>query len=447
MPQITKVPRFRVLLTPLTLLLAISLSGVAQAATSPPTITRVKPLKVEIGKKLTITGKNFRRGKKKNTLVFKRDGKRAVFVKVTSTATSKKIVVTVPSKLMTYLTGSDGRLAPRRFRLRVLSSRFGRRYTSLKLSPSVAPSLTATGETPVAGNPGSAAAPAAPVTIPDCDSDTIPDSTDLDDDNDGLSDALEAAIKTDPCNADSDGDGVSDAFEYESSLDLNSRALPFPGKRPYPNALDGSDAATDYDGDGLAMVEEYILWMATNKGALPLNYSDGDQDTNASGASTPALGSPLDMNGDGVLTDDEKDADGDGLGNWDEAKGRLTAGWWTKAYETEKPFAGYPGNQVMAPLNFIDPDVDGDGLIDGDDDQDHDGWTNIQERSRSGWPATSFAPVSGDPNAVGRNVAVNPYNPCLPDTNSRTCSLHPPFQDGWAPFDGSLEIVNGYALD
>ena len=32
------------------------------------------------------------------------------------------------------------------------------------------------------------------------------------------------------------------------------------------------------------------------------------------------------MNGDGYLTDDEKDADGDGLGNWDEWHGRLIAG-------------------------------------------------------------------------------------------------------------------------
>jgi hypothetical protein len=29
---------------------------------------------------------------------------------------------------------------------------------------------------------------------------------------------------------------------------------------------------------------------------------------------------------------------------------------------------------------------------------------------------------------------VNPYNPCLPDRNSRTCPSHPSFADAYAPF-------------
>ena len=62
-----------------------------------------------------------------------------------------------------------------------------------------------------------------------------------------------------------------------------------------------------------------------------------------------------------------------------------------RAYELEKAFAGRPGVQVMSPLNFIDPDVDGDGVLDGYDDQDHDDWSNIDERSRSRLAAASFA--------------------------------------------------------
>ena len=134
------------------------------------------------------------------------------------------------------------------------------------------------------------------------------------------------ALKTDPCKLDTDGDGVSDAFEVESALDLNIRALPYPGKRPYPNALDGSDATIDFDGDGLSLIEEYTLWLYTNNGNLPLTYSDGDQDTNPDGDLTPAGGSPLDIDGDGTLADDEKDADNDGMGNYDESHGRLTTG-------------------------------------------------------------------------------------------------------------------------
>ena len=36
--------------------------------------------------------------------------------------------------------------------------------------------------------------------------------------------------------------------------------MPYPGKRPYPNPLDGTDANTDYDGDSLTLGEEYKLW-------------------------------------------------------------------------------------------------------------------------------------------------------------------------------------------
>ena len=63
--------------------MTLALGGAAHAASPPPKITGVKPLKVEIGQTLTVTGKYFVPGKNKNILVFKRDGKPAVFVKVT----------------------------------------------------------------------------------------------------------------------------------------------------------------------------------------------------------------------------------------------------------------------------------------------------------------------------------------------------------------------------
>ncbi len=418
------VPRRRILIAPLALVLTFAFGASADAASKPPKITSVKPLKVEVGQKLTVTGRYFRSGKRKNILVFKRDGKPAVFVKVTASASTRKLVVTVPTKLLPFLKEGE-KVSVRRFRLRVLSRRFGERYTSTKLSPQV-------------GVPGSLGGTPAPAVIADCDGDKVPNDVDDDDDNDKLSDVAEAGLKTDPCKFDTDGDGVSDAYEVESALDLNVRALPYPGKRPFPNALDGTDGSTDYDGDGLALVEEYMLWLHTTGGNFPLTYSDGDQDTNPAGANTPALGSPLDMSGDGLLSDDEKDADGDAMGNWDESHGRLSPGWWAAAFENEKPFHGAPGNQVMTPLNFVDPDVDGDSVLDGYDDQDHDGWPNVDERSRGKLLAQAQPAYAGQ-TLPGQYIAVNPYNPCLPDPNSRTCSLHPPFQDPWAPFDGSLD--------
>ena len=78
----------------------------------------------------------------------------------------------------------------------------------------------------------------------DCDADGMLNGVDLDDDNDLLADALEVALKLDPCVGDTDGDGVEDGFEYQSAIDLNNDdyqspnvVIPFPGKPPYPNPL------------------------------------------------------------------------------------------------------------------------------------------------------------------------------------------------------------------
>jgi hypothetical protein len=436
MPQNMMVPRRRALVAPLSLVLALALGGVAHAASPTPKITGVKPLKIEIGGTLTVTGKYFTPGKSKNIVVFKRDGKPAVFVKVTNQATSSKLTVMVPAKLMPFLANGD-KTGIYRFRLRVLAKRFGDAFTATKLSPQIG----------APGALGGAGTPSAPEA--DCDNDKSPNNVDTDDDNDGLPDTAEAGLKTDPCKIDSDGDSVSDTFEVESALDLNLRAVPYPGKRPYPNALDGSDAARDFDGDGMAMIEEYTMWLYTNGGRLPLTYSDGDQDTNPDGATTDSPGSPLDMNHNGQLSDDEKDADGDGLTNFDESHGRLTPDYFAKAIQKEQAFYGRADVQAMTAVNYVDPDVDGDGVLDGADDQDHDGWSNIDEVSRSALPAAAHPAYAGVTGLAGLYIAVNPYNPCLPDPNSRVCSLHPPIDptSSWAPFDGSVDTGHPpYAL-
>ncbi|MCU0257572.1 MAG: IPT/TIG domain-containing protein [Solirubrobacteraceae bacterium] len=399
-------PRFRLALPLLALVAFAALSPTAAQAVTLPTITKVSPMKLEVGQPLTIRGKGFKAGKNANTVVFKRDGKAAVFVKAES-ATTTRITVTVPSKLLPYLTGKGGAQGIQTFRLRVLAKKFGKAFTSKKLSPEIGP-------------PGSLGGGSVAGCKPD------PKEPDADSDTDGVSDGQEKTYKTDPCRVDTDQDGISDGFEIESSLDLNSRALPYAGKKPYPNALDAGDKDIDFDGDSLTLSQEYQLWVyTTGGGKLPLTYSDGDQDTNRESADTPANGSPLDMNGNGVLTDDEKDADTDGLANYDESTGRITIGYWAKLTEsTEPPFAGAPGTQVMAEPSMTDPDTDGDGLLDGADDQDQDGFPNQLELSR----ATA---LTGD----GQHLLVNPYNPCLPDYRSRVCTLHPPFENAWAPFN------------
>ena len=98
------------------------------------------------------------------------------------------------------------------------------------------------------------------------------------------------------------------------------------------------------------------------------------------------------------------------LGNWDEFNGPMVPEWWGKRYPSERAY----GETYSGP-SAVDPDSDGDGIRDGADDQDFDGWSNVAELERGPY-------------------WVQPFNPCLPDYNSRTCSSYIPFQNPWPPF-------------
>jgi hypothetical protein len=401
------------LLVPRLLLLACALLTVALVPASAmakstkrtyPVITKVTPLKIAIGAKLTIKGSGFKAGKGKNSVVFKRDGKPAVFVK-SGLSTKKKLYVTVPDKLAAFL-GADnaGAAVATRFRLRILASRFSKHFTSSKLSPIIKPkvaSSTATNtyqacQTLAKANAG-------------------PDS-----DSDGLSNGTELAYALDPCNADSDGDGLVDGYEFQSAKDLNGAALPYPGRRPWPNPLDPTDTNYDFDGDGLTLTDEYKLWKAVG-GAFPVTaYSDGTQASG--GVLRTAASNPLDLNHNGALTDDERDADGDGLSNIVEWRLRGLPSWWSDV-AAEPAYSLRPFTQPDATV----ADTDGDGVPDGADDQDNDGYSNYTEMQlRRG--------TQGE--ALGQTILlVAPYNPCLPNPHALVCSRYIPFgTTAWRPF-------------
>ena len=380
-------------------------SAVGGEAASAPQITRVTPLKLGVGDVLTIRGRNFVPGKNRNYVVFQRPRARAVFV-AADRATRTKITMIVPAKLVPFLARNGGAAVYTRFNLRVLGRRLSPVYTRKSLSPLVGP-LPVGKQAPVTGGA-------------DCVN-GVPTGRSTDSDKDGLSDTLEKQIHTDPCNADTDRDGVTDGYEYESALDLNSKALPYPGKRPYPNAL-YPDAGVDYDGDGLNLLDEYSAWVRYGDSKFPLNYSDGTQNTGGV-MSVPGGKEYLDLNGDGKLTDDERDIDNDGLSNWVEAHGPLSSqSWWVAVYKDEKPYpVPYLGT------DWLDPDTDGDGLVDGLDDVDHDGYNNMAEVSRGPYWVQAF-------------------NPCLPDWKSPTCSLHPPVDNPWPPFGNGFDSTEALPL-
>ena len=116
----------------------------------PPVVTRVSPMKVEIGQKLEIRGRYFLRGRNKNTVVFKRSGGKAVFVKA-EVGTTKLLRLTVPSKLEKEFSTAGTTRLPTRFRIRVLAKKFGKKFTSISRSPIV--SLTSPPPPPASSSP------------------------------------------------------------------------------------------------------------------------------------------------------------------------------------------------------------------------------------------------------------------------------------------------------
>jgi hypothetical protein len=485
---------------------ALLVPATAGAKAKAPVITKVTPKTAAVGTKLTIQGKNFKRGKAKNSVLFRRDKGKALFVKA-DVSTTKQLIVVVPKTLEKYMDAQGSTPIPTRFRLRVLAAKLSKAYTSAKISPVIGPEKPNGG-----GNAGGGGVPTAP--DGDCDSDGVKNGVDLDDDNDLLPDPLELSLLLDPCSGDTDGDGVEDGFEYQSAIDLNNDdyqhpnySIPYPTKTAYPNPL-FKDADKDYDGDGLDLGEEYRLWKYTYevnhtapRSLTPLSYSDGLQYSlsvlaGGNGRHTPtmnvtdyqppqafrawatATGYVLvflrpygatrdlyDMDGDNVVTtvarkydspptgaqrraeltywdldrdgkvsDDERDEDADGLTNYDEVNGPLTSGWWKGCYPEDGEYPiPYVGTKAY------DADSDGDGILDGADDQDFDDIPNIMELSRNmagDWALNGVCGGQGTYDAAAPDKAyVNPFNPCLPDVRSRTCQRHPVIGGaGYAPY-------------
>jgi hypothetical protein len=372
----------------------------AKADDTYPVVSTVSPLTAKVGDKLTIRGDDFVVGNGKDTVVFQHPGSSAVFVKA-ATATRTAITVTIPTTLVPFLTGeASGAPKPTVFPVRVLGKRLSRSATTEAHSPTISANAVQ----------AKAALTCAQLAVSDPSGD---------EDKDGLSNAMEKNLGTDPCNADTDGDGVSDGYEYYAAIDLNGLAYPYPASEPWPNPLDPSDANEDFDGDGLTMIQEFHLWQYAS-GTFPLTaYSDGTQ--NSGGlvpANTPAL-QALDLDRDGYLEDDERDADGDGLSNIVELSTSGTQAWWTAAYPAEAPYT----LRTFSGLSPTNPDSDGDGLPDGQDDQDNDGYDNYTEMQLG---------------REGTGLRVQPFNPCLPDPYALTCGRFVPIgTSAWAPFDKS----------
>lgn len=396
-----------------------------------PTISSISPRKLMIGEKLTIKGAHLSAGKTKSSVAFYRPGKPVVFVKADS-ATSTKLVVTVSTKVGALLAQREGTGVATQLRLRVVATKMSKSWTKNSRSPVVTPLPGPAGAPPAAPGSAAAAQQAAALAYKTCQEQAAAAPA-ADADSDGIANGTELQYKLDPCTADTDGDTLVDGYEFWSAIDLNGTAVPYPGKRPWPNPLDPTDINYDFDGDGLRLWQENKLWKGAG-GTFPLTqYSDGTQNTGGTQPVITAAQRYLDLDRDNNLTDDERDFDGDGLSNMVEFNYTGTQAWWKGINWGYKPHGpasttavtyieGVYTLRAFSDPDPVDPDSDGDGILDGADDQDNDEWSNFVEmqlaRSRSGY-------------------RVQPFNPCLPDPHARTCSRWLPFSDGerWAPND------------
>jgi hypothetical protein len=250
------------------------------------------------------------------------------------------------------------------------------------------------------------AQPAADVCL-DTDEDGITNVNDLDDDNDGILDTVEAA----QANADMDGDGIPNSLDLDSDndgisdlvesgnaaaiaadVDKDGQLSPTesaPGANGIPLVAETAEGGTvpapkDQDGDGRP--DAYDLD----------SDNDGINDLTESG-NTAALAA--DTNGDGTLSITESPVGTDGIPNVAQAG---DGGTVPTSIDTDGD--GIPNFRDLDSDNDgindiveagVDPDVNGDGQVDGTADADNDGIIDTVDANPSvfGDPSTTDSPA------------------------------------------------------
>ena len=178
-------------------------------------------MQVAIGQKLEIRGRNFRRGRNKNTVVFKRTGGKAVFVKA-DVGTHEAAAPHRPGQAQARARDARRRagadpLPPARPRQEVRQAL----HQGLALAGHRAGAAADAGDAPARGRRRRLRRRRHPQRRRDRrrQRSAVDDNTEL-------------RIKTDGCKADSDGDGVNDGYEYPVGAGPQRRRVPGAQTRP-----------------------------------------------------------------------------------------------------------------------------------------------------------------------------------------------------------------------
>ena len=179
----------------------------------------------------------------------------------------------------------------------------------------------------------------------------------LDQDNDGLTDLVEAKLNTDPKKADSDGDGINDAIEIGKNTDE-------PIDSDLDGIIDALDSVDDSDSDNDGITDTLELKLKSNP-KLADSDNDGINDLEELGKN---IDQPLDTDNDGTLNLIDSDDDNDNLST------RYETRIGTNPLDSDSDKDGLADNiEAKAPGSDKLQDTDNDKVInplDTDDDND-----------------------------------------------------------------------------
>jgi len=182
-----------------------------------------------------------------------------------------------------------------------------------------------------------------PLDNPDSDGDGVADRLDLDSDNDGIPDVIENG------GSDADGDGVLDGYTdldgdgFADSVDTDDNTIPGPG--------DGGTSLPNGDAD-LDGIPNYLDLDSDNDGILDLVEAGGE-----------------DADGNGQI-DDFTDVDGDGYADVVDTDDNTIPGVGDGGTALDVPNTDGTGGP-----DFLDIDADGDGIVDNIEGQSTEGYT------------------------------------------------------------------------
>ncbi len=241
-----------------------------------------------------------------------------------------------------------------------------------------------------------------PVICPDTDGDGVPDSVDLDDDNDGILDTTE-----DP-DLDGDGDPLTDPLDsdsdgYPDHLDIDSDDDGIPDNVEAQTtdgyiAPNDDDAATYASNDGVNSAYPDGLIPVNTDGADEPDYLDMDTDNDL----VPDNNEGNDFDFDGVpdQTYTGTDTDGDGLD--DGYEGSDVNDGFDVNDEIDDPANDLPDTDGTEDVNYRDLDDDGDGIDTPDEDADNDGDPTDDDTDSDGTP--DYLDPDGGPDTDGDGV-------------------------------------------